>query len=361
MAKKGALYLKANNQMNRLIVPTGYMGSGSSAITDLICEFDGYDADNGTFEYVFLHCPDGLFDLEDKLLIGNNSMRSDEAIRSFEKRMYELYSNKYWWVANYKKRVGESFWKYTKEFIESLIQYRSDSYWYMQEKVDFSMFVKLGIRAVLRAITIGKVNLRKPLEYQTMRMSFVDGEEFYKKAKKYINNILKCMGIDQKNIILDQLLLPHNVYRAEKYFDDNMECFVVNRDPRDVFILNKYVWTRDGDPVPFPTDVNEFCGYYKRLRSIEKKCDNPHVHIIQFEDLIYKYDEKLKQIMGILQLDRAAHLKKKTMFDPEKSINNTQLFLKDRYRKEAEVIETKLQDFLYDFPYRNDADIDKSF
>ena len=107
---------------NKLIIPTGYMGSGSSAITDLICEFDGYEADNGTFEYVFLHCPDGLFDLEDKLLIGNNSMRSDEAIRSFEKRMYELYSNKYWWVANYKKRIGREFWKYTKDFTESLVQ-----------------------------------------------------------------------------------------------------------------------------------------------------------------------------------------------------------------------------------------------
>ena len=53
--------------MNKLIIPTGYMGSGSSAITDLICEFEGYEADNGTFEYVFLHCPNGLFDLEDKL------------------------------------------------------------------------------------------------------------------------------------------------------------------------------------------------------------------------------------------------------------------------------------------------------
>ena len=31
--------------MNKIIVPTGYMGSGSSAITDLLSEIDGYDAD----------------------------------------------------------------------------------------------------------------------------------------------------------------------------------------------------------------------------------------------------------------------------------------------------------------------------
>ena len=169
------------------------------------------------------------------------------------------------------------------------------------------------------------------------------------------------MEIEKKNIILDQMLLPHNVYRAEKYFDDNMECFVVNRDPRDVFILNKYVWTRNGNPVPFPTDVKEFCGYYKRLRAIEKRCDNIHVHIIQFEDLIYKYDEKINQILDILRLDETAHSKKKTMFNPQKSINNTQLFMLNKYREEAKIIERELPEFLYDFPYINSTDVEKSF
>ena len=82
--------------MHKLIVPTGYMGSGSSALTDLISEFEGYAADNGSFEYVFLHCPEGLFDLEDKLLLGNNALRSDEALHSFEKRMRQLYKSKLW-------------------------------------------------------------------------------------------------------------------------------------------------------------------------------------------------------------------------------------------------------------------------
>ena len=296
-------------------------------------------------------------------------MRSDEAIRSFEKRMYELYSNKYWWVADYKKRVGEEFWKFTKEFIDSLVQYKSDSYWYMQEKVDFSMFVKLGLRAALRMFTGGKINLRKPLEYKTMRLSFINSEEFYSRAKAYLDKILEHLGLNEKNIILDQLLLPHNIYRAENYFDERMECFVVNRDPRDVFILNKYIWTRDGDPVPFPTDVGEFCGYYKRLHSVEKKCNNTHIHllhlhvihVVQFEDLIYKYDETVERIMDILGVDKAKHIEKKHNFNPDKSINNTQLFNKEAYKIEAEVIEEELKEYIYDFPYKNDADMNQSF
>ena len=337
------------------------MGSGSSAITDLICEFDGYEADNGTFEYVFLHCPDGLFDLEDKLLIGNNSMRSDEAIRSFEKRMYELYNRKFWWVANYKKKIGKEFWKITQDFIDSLVQYKSDSYWYMQERLNLYRFIIMGFRAVLRVISGGRINLNRPLEYKPMRISFLNEQQFYEKAGTYINNFLKCMGIEEKNIILDQLLLPHNIYRAEKYFDDRMECFVVNRDPRDVFILNKYIWPKVNETVPFPTEVNEFCGYYRGLRSIEKKGYNLHVHMIQFEELIYNYEYTLKKVMKILKLDETMHSAKKQKFNPEKSINNTQLFIKDEYKAEASIIEKNLSEFLYDFPYANDADVTQSF
>ncbi len=347
--------------MNKLIIPTGYMGSGSSAITDLICEFDGFDAENGTFEYVFMHCPDGLFDLEDKLIIGNNSMRSDEAIRSFEKRMYELYNRKFWWVANYKKKIGKEFWKITQDFIDSLVQYKSDSYWYMQERLNLYRFIIMGFRAVLRVISGGRINLNRPLEYKPMRISFLNEQQFYEKAGTYINNFLKCMGIEEKNIILDQLLLPHNIYRAEKYFDDRMECFVVNRDPRDVFILNKYIWPKVNETVPFPTEVNEFCGYYRGLRSIEKKGYNLHVHMIQFEELIYNYEYTLKKVMKILKLDETMHSAKKQKFNPEKSINNTQLFIKDEYKAEASIIEKNLSEFLYDFPYANDADVTQSF
>ncbi len=89
----------------KIIVPSGYMGSGSSAITDLFSEVKGVNAERGTFEFVFLHCPNGLFDLEDKLLIGNNALRSDEALHSFAHTMKQLYDKKYWWVGHYQQNV----------------------------------------------------------------------------------------------------------------------------------------------------------------------------------------------------------------------------------------------------------------
>lgn len=346
----------------KIIIPTGYMGSGSSAITDLISEFRGYEASNGTYEYVFMHCPDGIFDLEDKLLVGNNAVRSDEALHSFEQCMWELYHRKLWWVGNYKKKLHPDFWKWTQEYVEKLTQYEMDDYWYMQQKVSFGIFVKLCIRKILLILSAGKIVLRRPLTYPSMKISMVEPKEFYRITAEYLDQIFRCMGLGEKNLIFDQLLLPHNVWRMEHYFGDHAECFVVERDPRDVFILNKYIWgARDDSPIPYPRDAGDFCEYYKRLREMERPVDHPHVHRLHFEDLVYRYEETVEYVRGILGLKREDHIRQFASLQPKRSIGNTQLFLQKEYKKESEWIEKELAEFLYEFPFRQTGDISKVF
>lgn len=351
-----------DRNMNKIIIPTGYMGSGSSAITDLIQEFRGYESSHGSFEYIFLHCPDGVFDLEDKLLTGNNAIRSDEALHSFEKCMRELYTRKFWWPGNYKKNLHPDFWKLTQEYLGKLTQYEPKDYWYMQEKLSFASFIKMCFRKALMLISAGKVVLKRPLTYPQMKISLVDAEEFYQASREYLNGIFDCMGLQDKNLILDQLLLPFNLWRMEHYFGDYVECFVVERDPRDVFISNKYIWAaRDNNPVPFPTDVEGFCDYYKRLRGMERSVNNPHVHRIFFEDLLYRYEESVERVRGILGVKKKDHVAQFSYLDPKKSIHNTQLFLRDEYREEVARIEQELSEFLYEFPYRREVDMTKVF
>lgn len=347
--------------MNKIIVPTGYMGSGSSAITDLICEFEGYEAHNDSFEYIFLHCPDGVFDLEDKLLIGNNALRSDEALHAFKERMSELYQDENWWPANYKKYLHPDFLKCTEEYLEELIQFRSDNIWYMQQRPTEQMLKRKRLQSLVRRISRGRVKIPSAVRYTPMQLSFVTEEEFYAMSKKYIYKLFELMGLEKDNLILDQLLLPHNLWRVENYFDDNLECFVVERDPRDVFIINKYIWRVKGGVVPYPTDVEEFCDYYRHLRNAEKKVETSYVHRFFFEDLIYKYDESVTRICEILNLKPEEHTKKGTHLNPQKSINNTQLFLHEAYREEAKVIEERLAEYLYDFPYVREPEVDKVF
>lgn len=347
----------------RVIIPTGYMGSGSSVITDLMSEVEGVDVSRGTFEYVFLHCPNGVFDLEDKLLIGNNAVRSDEAIVSFEKTMKQLYDKKYWWVGNYKKNMGEGFWQITKDYIADITEVESDYYWYYQENTNTEMFFRLAFNKILKLITLNKYKPKKVLAYEPMRLSFIEPERFYETTKKYIYKAMEMAGYAKKSILFDQLLLPFNLFRFENYFDEDAYVFVIERDPRDVFISNKYFWSqRSNAVIPYPTDVHAFCKYYKSLRKMEKEANCDRVCRIRFEDLIYNYDKTVDLIFEKLGWDRATHTAPKTKFNPEKSIFNTQLFKKDeKYKEEAEIIARELGEFLYDFPYEIDHKANEVF
>lgn len=349
--------------MNKIIIPTGYMGSGSSAVTALISEIDGYDANRGDFEYVFLHCPNGVFDLEDKLLVGNNALRSDEALRTFRTTMKQLFDKKYWWVGHYNENLCPEFMEYTESYIQSLIQYHPSFYWYYQENADFKMILKLIIKRLVALVTLGKVQLPKPLLYENMAVSYVTAQEFYEKTRVYLQKLWDALGIQQHSLILDQLLLPFNLYRMENYFaPGTAEAFVIDRDPRDMFITNKYIWAEKGGVVPYPTEVHAFCECYRSLRQMEKPAPYTCVHRIHFEDLIYNYEQTVAKIYQALGVDAAAHQKKQTEFVPSHSIENTQLFLaKEAFAQEGKIIARELQEYLYPFPYERKPDCRKSF
>ncbi len=336
---------------NKIIVPTGYMGSGSSAITDLVDGIESVDVSRNTFEYVFLHCPNGVFDLEDKLLIGNNAVRSDEALHNFHRTMKQLYDKKYWWVGHYKEHVGTEFWKETEKYIKELTEFELDYYWYYQENVVAKMVPALIKNKILKRIPGARKYVRKPLAYTPMWVSYMTPEKFYEVTQNYLYRIFDLMGKQEKSIVLDQLLLPFNLFRFQNYFKDDVEVFVVERDPRDVFLSNKYYWNKTEDVVPYPSDVNQFCDYYEKLRKMEKPAESSHIHRIHFEDLIYKYDETVRTVYSILGIETDIH-SAKIKFRPEKSINNTQLFLREeKYAKECKVIEERLGRYLYAFPY----------
>ena len=128
--------------------------------------------------------------------------------------------------------------------------------------------------------------------------------------------------------------------------------------------MNKYIYAKRKEPVPYPTDVYKFCEYYRGLREMEKRYTGKHVHRFRFEDFIYKYDETVELVREILgsEDELPNHVLKKKYFNPEKSINNTQLFYnQENYKDESEIIEKLLPEYLYDFPYHREAEEAKMF
>lgn len=344
---------------HQVVIPTGYMGSGSSAITDLLSEVDGYSCANGNFEYVFMHCPDGVFDLEDKLLLGNTAVRSDEALHSFYQCMKNLYKNRRYWVADYAHKIAPEFLDWCTEFVNSLISEKiTASYWYYQENPNFRIYLKKAIAKALKMVSFQKIQMKPGIRYNEMWISYATKEEFYSAAKILIERFFTKMGVRETAVILDQFLLPHNLFRMQNYFEDNCKALVVERDPRDVFLLNKYYWSKANCPVPYSFNVAEFCRNYRKMRLAEKSCDNKNVMRLHFEDLIYRYDTEVCAVFEFLGIREEAHTRKKTKLIPKKSRINTQLFRKkEEYIEEARYIEDQLKEYLYDFPYTENEQI----
>lgn len=346
---------QGNKKTLELLVPVSYMGSGSSALTDLLSEYEGVENPLGSFEFVFLHCPDGLFDLEDKLLVGNNALRSDEALHRFLDKMAALYQGR-WWVGQYKQRLCPDFLPLAQQFVDELIEERPDFYWYEQERVTKSQYPYLALRKILSLVTLGRLQLPKPLRHPQMWLSYPKPEAFYAKASEFVWAVLQAWQrkakFEGQKLILDQFLLPHNLHRLPHYFPERLTAFVLERDPRDVFLSNKYIWAPRGEQVPYPTEVRAFVSMYRSLRESERPLSSQQVHRLQFEDLVYRYEETKQRLEACLGLSPAAHLRPRQRFVPEKSIHNTQLWLSEpAWQAEADFILQELPTYCYDFPY----------
>ena len=319
-----------------IVIPTGYMNSGSSAITDLLSELENYSNIGKSQEFIFMHCPDGILELEKNLLNPVSHLISKECLKRFRDMMLKLYDLEGWWPSYYKTYISEHFMDYVDEYINELVDHKFDGFWYMDEiPVKRSLYIRI------------KNKLNKTKKVNEMYLAYPSEEKFYIESKKFINKIINSLNKDNKeNIIIDQLLLPYNLDALERYFDDS-KMIIVERDPRDVFILNKKSYST----VPFPKDALEFTKVYKNMRKMAGNKTTDKILRVKFEDLVYKYEETLEIIYKFLNVDSKKHINKKTKFVPEKSINNTQLFRIYENKEEMKIIEQELKEYLYDFPY----------
>jgi hypothetical protein len=133
-----------------------------------------------------------------------------------------------------------------------------------------------------------------------------------------------------------------------KFFSDP-RCIIVDRDPRDLYVMVKNVYGMNAMFIPSDT-VEHFIEYYKRLRDDRLWKGADKILFIRFEDLIYKYAETVGIIEKFVGPVLGTHVKPKEFFNPEVSIANTNVF--GKFPQDAEAIkriEVELSEFLYPF------------
>lgn len=316
----------------------GYSGSG--ALTDLLKEFDSvkvYDE----IEFDFVYAPDGIEDLYYHLcenpvryLSGNTAI----------KRFINLKNNFSRNSSAYMKATKGKFADITDQYIESLIQVRwngSDIY----EKIASGKIrktIKYRVGGRIDDITQRKCeNKGSRFSYSDMYLS-VRPENFIEISKQYLKNIMNAMGVDQKSkVVLNQPFPSNNPERYYKYYDAPMSI-IVDKDPRDQYILAKKILRRNGSFIP-TENVEDFIVYYQKMHEEQSKAIR-----LNFEDLIYEYNKTIKSLKT--QLGLGMHKNPKRYFDPSISINNTQLFKRyPEYKNDVKTIEKELESYLFSF------------
>ena len=185
----------------------------------------------------------------------------------------------------------------------------------------------------------------------------IQPEKFDIAAKAFVRDILEIYGADfRKPVVLNQPFCGNNPEKSFKYFDDPI-AIIVDRDPRDNYMFAKKFLRSKGRQIPTDT-VEQYVEYYKRMRDGQPyKESDERILCIQFEDMIYKYDETTRKISEFCNVRHEDRTRK--FFVPEMSINNTQVYKRyPEYEKDILYIEKMLPDYLYPFDKFGDKKTD---
>lgn len=336
----------------RFITCASYYGVGSSAVTDLLSEYEGiYNFTN--FEFRFLQDPDGISDLEYNLVENHNRHNSGHALKRY-KRLVDFYCGTRF-ARKYEGFFHGNWKKYSYEYIDALTDFKYHGNWMYDfyDRGNFFYYRKMLPNKLLK-MTVWKNKPDRQLNMLPNEWTYCSApteEKFLALTKKYIEDLFSSVAQGCNTLMVDQIVPPTNLKRFLRYFED-IKVFVVDRDPRDLWVLSKYVW-KDG--VLPHEDVETFCKWFRYTRQHRKieSLEGDEIFFLRFEDLIFHYNETVDQIQAWLGLSSDCHKRFQEVFDPEKSIANTQtwLRLKNIPLDEINRIESELGEYLYnDFP-----------
>lgn len=352
------------------VAVTGFYGTGSGAVVDLLREYEEMQVvpyKDVNYEHVAFYANGGLFDAVSLLTRGNNPFSSDAVIHNFKKAMHRINDYDYLWFGSYKKMFHNDFIKLCDNFVEEISTSRISKNSNHVMKSRFSI-VKAMMQIVARVLFKKKFTqygIKYIYDSKTLYCAMPSEEELYKAAKAFTSGYFSLFDkfTDKQVKVFDHAIWASEIDAFKDCFDDDFRVIVVDRDPRDVYLCDQYIWSKppiriNGEP-HFPTDIDEFVSEWKKtIISTYRNHNALHIH---FEDLIYDYDQTVNKIERFIGVP-LHHVNKGKVLEVEKSIENTQLFnVNDEWKKQSEKIAEGLSEYLYSFPYERTPDRKKMF
>jgi len=327
-----------SNMKHQYVCVLGYGWSGSSAVVDLLKEFEeNWDPE---LEFRILKDPHGMMDLEHALIEQWDALNVDIAIRDFLDFAEFMNENdsKFTRGLCYSKSFKGKFMSNTIDFIENVTEYKFKGYWWI---FNFrSQYINWLAKKVLNKFIKQKYE-------ETMYFSGISQESFYNAVRKYINSLIEAVSTNSsyKNIILDQAVPAQHPLKAFDYLD-NAKVIIVDRDPRDIYCdlieLEKLI----GKDIAQTHDALKYVKWHKKYRE-NSHIQDENILRIQFEDLVLKYDDTVNQILEFLGEKELNHNNKLKFFDPAVSKKNIGKYKKFPHQDEIKVLEKELEAYLY--------------
>lgn len=352
------------------VAVTGYFGTGSSAVVDLLKEYKNVRVapfNDKSYEHNLLYHHGGLYDVCTLLSRGNTLYTSDKVISTFITEMKRLNDYNYVWFGSYKKMFGNRFMNLVNEFVDSIAEKRKDKTTNHIVRTRFSI-VKLVAQILLRIIQkrrFSNYGVKYIYDKEDAYCALPSEEKLYDAARKFTSGYFSLFdkGLKNEVKVFDHIIWPGQIDDFSECFDNNFKIIIVDRDPRDLYALDQHIWSKNRfrkSEIHFPKDTKEFAREWEN--TLINKFENPNAMIVHFEDLIYDYENSVNRIELFLGLNKERHKMAKRYFNPNDSIENTQVFRVNKsWEKEAETIAELLPNLLYDFPYSRKPERDKMF
>lgn len=320
----------------------GFGSTGSSVVTDYLMEYGNLSVVD-SLEFTWVLGVDGLIDLEYHLNHPHaRTLDSIEAIQRYRERALRslrLYT-----------KVGDIDEKLYRESVNNFLESITQIKWSWRTYFSCGSWRDMFYRVVDRVLPVyeRKIGHRhNGWPYQNVAFSVLP-DNFYEAAIKHVKELLGALGADfSKNVILDQPFPGNNPQSCFPFFEDPY-AIVVDRDPRDNFVFANTRLLGVNHFMPIQP-VEDFVKYYRALRDKQPyKEANDRILSLNFEDMVYNYDEATSKIKKFLNLGENPN--PRSIFDPSMSMANTQVWKRfPQFSNDIKFIERELPEYLFDF------------
>lgn len=324
------------------IAIAGYHYTGCGVIDDLFREFDNVAQAKSESESRFLQDADGVSDLEYHLVVNPHRLKINLAIDRFLRYCKRV-------SPQYERIYGPNWYSMCEDYVNSLIKFKYQGY-NINHLAERSSFYPRYAKFMILSQKLLPAKYRKSPRRNLFPKEMVyhampTEQEFLECTRFFTEKLAESMITNKKAeyVMIDQMLAGNNPDLYMRYVND-VKAFVVDRDPRDL-----YINLRRMEDHGVPADPHQFCIYFRDIRK-RIGIDNPNVMYLKIEDMIYHYNEMVPKVCEFVGINRSHHITPKKYFDPNISINGTRTWLRyPAYENAVKIIEEELSEFLCEY------------